>query len=282
MVLMKQKFRPLIVSFLLFATPTPAAILQSDSLSFLEKQIASLDERDLVVFDMDDVLIVPQDAILHEKARKELQKIESHYMPHISQAEKIHLSSYVWKNATTVLVEPQIPALIASLQNQGVKVIVLTAAQVGRFGVIDDILTFRIRELKEKGISLVAAFPEIDILELTELNQGKGSPVFSQGVILSNRFPKGKVLANFLAQINWKPRRLVFIDDLFVNHESMEEELSEVADLQCWHFTGTEKHIKEIDYPIAHLQIRTLFAEKIWLSDAEAKLKLLENSNALE
>ncbi len=270
---MKQGLKTLFLAISLFAAPADGTILQSDSLDFLEKQIARLDKRDLVVFDMDEVLIVPQDAILHFKVEDQRQGLQKKYVSHLDQHEQIHLFSCVWKNAKTQLVEPHIPQLIDSLQKRGVKVIVLTAAQVGRFGLIEDTVSFRIQELKEKGISLHLAFPKIATLVLEDLNQGKGSPVFCQGVMLSHRFPKGKVLANFLTQINWKPRRLIFIDDLRVNHESVDKELNRmgVEEVQCWHYTAAEKHAKKVNPEIAHLQIRTLVEQGIWLSDEEAK-----------
>ena len=250
-----------------------AGIGQAETLFFLEQQLETLDERDLVVFDMDDVLIVPQDAILHLKVEKKRYEIAARYTAHLPDHQQIHFFSLVWKNAETVLVEPHIATLIRQMQEKGIRVIVLTAARVGRVGIIKDTVAFRIHELQSKGIDLRHAFPEVETLTLNELNHGKGSPVFQSGVMLSHRFPKGEVLATFLKKLNWKPRRLIFIDDLRDNVESVENELSKVGieELQCWHYLASNRHVKEVDHAVADLQMRTLIEKGVWLSDKEAK-----------
>lgn len=262
----------LAISASLFVQALFGAIEQTDTLDLLEKQLKKLDKRDLVVFDMDDVLIVPQDAILHAKAEKQRNAIAAHYSTHYTKHPRNHLESLVWKSAKTILVEPHVAALIQKLQKRGVKVIVLTAVKVGSFGLIEDTVAFRIEELRDKGIDLKHSFPHIAAITLNELEQDKGAPAFRHGVMLSHHIPKGKVLAAFLKKIKWKPRSLIFVDDRFANVTSVENELSKmgIKDLQCLHYTASDRHVKNIDPEIAHLQMRTLAEKGIWLSDQEA------------
>jgi Protein of unknown function (DUF2608) len=260
----------LFLSLSLLTCVADGAISQSDSLIFLEQQIGRLGKRDMVVFDMDDVLIMPTDAILHDYEL--LQQLNIRYASHLPPHKHRHLYSCLWKSMKTVLVEPQIPSLIETLQKRGVKVIVLTAVEVGSIGLIEDSVAFRIQELRDKGIDLSAAFPDAGSLSLHELDHGSGSPAFRRGVILSHHFPKGQVLATFLKRVGWTPRRLLFIDDKLYNVQSVEQELSQmkIDELQSWHYTANEKHKKEVIPAIAHLQIRTLVEQGIWLSDDEA------------
>lgn len=278
---MKQRLKQSIICIILFMLPFQtvyAKIAKADSIAFLNKQIATLDDRDLVVFDMDEVLIVAIDAILHFKVEHLRKKLHANYLAHLPEDQLNHLFSHIWKNAKTTLVEPEIPSLIAALQAKGIKVIVLTAAPVGSFGTIEDTMALRILELAEKGIDLSLAFPELATLVLHEFKKGKSSPTFRQGVILSHRFPKGKVLSSFLKRVKWKPRRLIFIDDLLTNVESVEMSLSKRGiDLQCWHYTAAERHQKEVDMAVAELQIRTLVEKGVWLSDEEAAAALMSN-----
>ena len=162
------------------------------------------------------------------------------------------------------------------MQERGIKVIVLTAAPIGSFGSIEDTVAHRIQELEAKGINLGHAFPDMATLVLHEFNHGKNSPTFRQGVILSHRFPKGEVLATFLKRLHWEPRRLIFIDDLLPNVESVENSLrkSGIEELQCWHYTAAERYQKEVDLAVADLQVRTLVEKGVWLSDEEAAAAL--------
>ncbi|MCE5317377.1 MAG: DUF2608 domain-containing protein [Parachlamydia sp.] len=254
-------------------------IAKSDSLTFLEQQIESLGESDLVVFDMDDVLIVSIDAILHLKVEAVRNSLHSRYLGHLPHEQQVLLHSYVWTMAKTTLVEPHVGQLIKMMQNKGIKVIVLTAAPVGSLGVIEDTVALRLHELKQKDIDLSPAFPNISAFALEEYHQGRGAPAFRQGVILSGRFPKGEVLSAFLKKIDWKPRRLIFLDDRLSNVESVESSLSALEiDLQCWHYTASDRHLKEVDHAVADLQIRTLVEKGIWLSDQEAAIIIAENT----
>lgn len=261
--------------FMASLQPGFGVIAKSETLSFLENQIDSLGENDLVVFDMDDVLIVAIDAILHYKYEKIRSGLHSRYFADLPPEQQQLLHSYVWATAETTLVESHVGDLIKALQNRKTKVIVLTAAPVGSLGVIEDTVALRLRELRDKGIDLSLAFPDSATFALEEIHPGKGAPAFRQGVILSSRFPKGDVLAAFLKKVGWKPRRLIFIDDRMTNVESVESSLAELAiELQCWHYTAAERHAKPIDYEIADLQVRTLVEKGIWLSDQAAAAAL--------
>lgn len=265
---MKQKIKHIFLGLSFFMAQANGTIAQSDSLNCLEQQFSKLDARDLVVFDMDAVLIVPQDAILHANADEELRRLHFHYAGHLPKQDQLLHGSLIWQQAKTVLVEPHTPSLIAALQKRAIKVIVLTAAPVGKCGAIEDTVAFRIAELQEKGIDLSSSFPHLDTLHFAEL----GTPTFRQGVILSHHVPKGVVLAAFLKKIDWKPQRLIFIDDIRENHESVESELAPlgISELYCLHYTASEKHVKEINPAVARLQIKTLVNKGIWLSDEQA------------
>lgn len=266
-----KRFFASIALFMTTFQPGFGVIAKSESLSFLEQQIESLGESDLVVFDMDDVLIVTVDAILHYKSEEIRTSLHSRYMAHLPHAQQQLLYSYIWTTAQTTLVESHVADLIKAMQNRGIKVIVLTAAPVGSLGIIEDTVTLRIRELNDKGIDLSTAFPETASFALEEIHLGHGAPAYRQGVILSSQFPKGDVLAAFLKKIAWNPRRLIFIDDRMTNVESVESSLANLAiELQCWHYTAAERHAKEVNHSVADMQVRTLVEKGVWLSDQEA------------
>ena len=109
---MKQRLKQFVVGTALFMFPIQPAsgvIAKTDSLAFLEKQMATLDERDLIVFDMDDVLIVALDAILHLKVEPLLDKLHANYLDHLPKHQQLLLFSHVWRQAKTTLVSPIFP-----------------------------------------------------------------------------------------------------------------------------------------------------------------------------
>jgi hypothetical protein len=127
----------------------------------------------------------------------------------------------------TVLTEPGIDVLIHQLQKRGIKVIGLTnsISTLNFESAVQE--EWRHRTLVKLGVDFSKSFQDCYVFKELPIYEG-GHPVFSRGVLYTNRIPKGDVLGAFLDRIkdSFDPSVVVFFDDLPDNLESVSKELS--------------------------------------------------------
>jgi hypothetical protein len=235
------------------------------------RTIYSLDEistdefspKTLVMFDLDDVLIYPQDALL--------QNWRSGWKPEEMRAWTAEEDTIAWMSAKFQIMDPSAPTLIDRLYENRVPTIGFTAFAMDQSGIVESIPEWRSQHLKELGIHF-----RIEKEIVFPVQKGFVPPSFEKGVLYCGDFykkdkdNKRKTVALYLDWLDWIPKLVVLIDDGKKQLESVEEELGE-RNIPFIGFHYIPKKLDPIDEKVADLQYKTIINKKQWLSDQEAK-----------
>jgi hypothetical protein len=275
----------ILVSLALFCWATAFGVIyEAPNLEKLEQEMGHLDSQALVLFDVDKTLIMPKDAILMPCNKPLLME----FIQEISNTSSCaysanYLKSRVLSQAVSTLVDPKSLSLIKTLQQKGIKTIALTAAGTGPFGTIPELMDWRIQELNHLGVNFTPAFPHHSAVLFKEFRGKHSFPGFKEGILFSSQFPKGEVLKAFLAYINWRPTKIVFIDDKMSFIQSVEQAAQELGiEFIGFHYTAVSHLACYTDEKLAKFQFRHLAQKGQWLSDREAKHVLTQTQERKE
>ncbi|HAB99603.1 MAG TPA: hypothetical protein DCE71_07270 [Parachlamydiales bacterium] len=237
--------------------------------SFQEIEFDSLPQKSLMIFDVDETLITPSDAILKPIAGnfKGWQKIPP------EQFE--HYISVVFANTTYALVDKATPAFLATLHRQEIPTIGLTACSTGCIGVIPSMALWRCDQLSKLGINFSFCFREEYIFSEL-LNTTAHPPLFKNGILFTGdlqhpeKSSKGLLLDAFLTRTTWKPEQIVFIDDNLMHLEAVQQ----ILDQRKIPFRGyrMDNLSPVFNEKIADFQIETLLNTSKWIPDREVKI----------
>lgn len=273
---MLKKYGCIILCLLCFiSTPLQADITKISDLSLLNEQLETLNENDLVIFDIDEVVIQPVDQIFHPHNKKELHKYYSDIQNKISPEQMNQLLSVVNLQQQVKLVDPNIIDIFYTLSKRSIPTIALTHCGTGKFGRINDVADWRISQLGGVGISFKNLTPYKNQV-YHQLKGKHGTAMFKSGILFTGYIDKGEVLAEFLQQNKISPRKIIFVDDKKSNLDSVE------ATMQAYNinFSGYEyvavsqQNIIKIDSTVTDLQFHALQNENKWLPDSVARSKI--------
>ena len=124
---------------------------------------------------------------------------------------------------------------------------------------------------------------ELIVLHSGFHNCGK-VPSFKGGVIFSCMLAKPGVLDAFLKIAQFDPDQIIFIDDILDNLDNMQDYCFEKKiPYHGFHYLGVDaRNDRPVDEDVAHLQFQTAIKDKIWLSDEEAKKRILQRLKRIE
>lgn len=232
-------------------------IITINQIAAAKKIFMDADADTLVIFDVDCVLTMPSDPILqsptlfkyqavYEKMRKDLTKDERHLLNHL-----------LVMHSDSQLVELEFPDIIRELQKCNIKTIAMTAGKTGLVGKNDICFPdWRYAELKQLGIDFSIIFP--DKLYFTELADFNGDkPGIEHGIAYSagNRNAKGDLLQYLFQAIQFRPKRVLAIDDRLKNLLSFSETLANIVPTIGFvglHYLGSNfvstSEVKETDF----------------------------------
>ena len=173
--------------------------------------------KTLIVIDIDNTLIeaqLPQARPAYYKLL--IKHYETMGIPHtIAQQQAVDYILPFLKKTAVKPAENSTVKIIQQLQNKGYPVVALTA----RSPIIQETL----QQLQSIGItfSLQNYIPDVQkkIVDATLTRPAW----YQQGVIFCNNNDKGKVLKKFLTMINFKPKKIITIDDQLYNVQSVEK-----------------------------------------------------------
>ena len=221
----------------------------------------------LVLFDVDDVLIMDQDEyrLTHpyrrEFVRDSKLRLEKKY--------RDHLFSIILKERKIRLVDPYITAILEKLWNQDIPTAALTKLYTGTFGVIEDLTDWRIQELQNIDIDFMRSTPIKESILLEELHIGCGVPMMVEGIIFTADVDKGLILENILRKAEYFPETIIFFDDLLENILSVEKMCKEMnINYYGFEFDGASL-VPEVELHKESEKIRfsTLEQERRWITD---------------
>lgn len=239
------------------------------SMNEINSSLFSLNDKSLVVVDVDDVLITPKDKILQPCA-KLLKPNPLDLIHGMEEAQKKKYLSQIYTQTKMQLIETGISLLLEKLKRKKIKVIALTAFETPVYGIIKDTAQARIRELLKFNIDFKYSFPQYPSLQLKEQFK-QNYPLFKNGILFSAPHSKGKVLNAFLETISFLPEQTVFIDDSIENLQSVMNETGSKTSLQCFHYLGASKLPGKASFKVCEKQVQHLLKTGKWLSDAEAE-----------
>lgn len=236
------------------------------------KTICSLDEirtdefstKTLVMFDIDDVLIYPKDALL--------QNWRSGWKPEGMRKWTPEEDTIAWMNEKFQIMDPSGPKLINRLNENGIPTIGFTTFAMDQSGIVKSIPEWRSKQLEELGLHF-----KMENEIIFPVQDGFVPPSFEKGVLYCGNFYKkdnqGKILSIYLDWLDWTPKQVVFVNDRRHNLETVKNEL-ERRDISFLGFLYIPKDFDRIDEKVAELQYETIIQKKQWLSDEEAKKNL--------
>lgn len=113
----------------------------------------------LVIFDIDDVLVVAEDALFHPFNRTAVLKkqcfksMKKHFPQRKGRSSGFYqLLSTVFLQGRRGLVHPSLPSLFNELHNKKINLLGLTKCEVGLFGKIDQLEEWKLNELNQANI----------------------------------------------------------------------------------------------------------------------------------
>lgn len=256
-------------------SPLRASIVESPDLHPFEKALESANEHALILFDVDDTLISAKDSLLRPSARGVWDRLaksslDNPEIPLTRKYDRDYYFSLVLSRLEYELVDPHVVDIIKNLQRRQIKAIAFTKMMTGSFGAIPSMEDWRLSQLLKEQIDFSKAFPDNPLLFL-KAQVGNVNSVFKNGVLCANRQNKGPVLISFLNRLEWKPQKVVFIDNRRDYLESVEKSLEGTGiEFLGFYYTAAEKNPRAVNEKLAKFQMMHLAKFGVWLTDAEA------------
>lgn len=259
--------------------PGCSPIADIDSFAQAQSVLDKADANTLVLFDVDDTLLVPTNKIFRNK---NLEKNAAWYTQLRNETlgkatknewELLHL--WVLKD-DFMLMEPDIVDTIRSLQDRGVKVLALTALVPGRAFAIPSMAHWRFENLKKHGIDFSkTSFGNMTFDELPTIKDAHDNPqhpVLYKGIICTTKLSKGDVLGAFLNRVNFKPTQIIFFDDKLERVKEVEKEVQKRG-IAFYGFVyhGAEHLPEELDKKLGEYQLHHLVKHEEWINEDEAR-----------
>lgn len=164
-------------------------------------------------------------------------------------------------------VEPCTSQIVADLQNKGITVLGLTARSKKRAGFkYFDFVT-------NDNVAAVGVDFNRSKIPSSIVKSGKETAeyFFANNIIYTDRTPKGLALEAFLKDSNWKPKRVLFVDDQ-PRHAKSVNEAMERANIPClsMYYLRADHNHPPFDPVIGAIQLRAFLTGNALLTEEEA------------
>jgi FMN phosphatase YigB (HAD superfamily) len=229
----------------------------------IEDLLQHIDKNTLVVFDLDNTLIEPHQTlgsdqwfVYHfEKTKESLGKENRHALiKAVDDYEAVHRRSDVR------LIDPHIHTVFKYIKNQDIKILGLTSRGAR-------LRESTIRQLQSVGLSFDAPWNDHDYHYPLEKAKHGGNA--HGGIVLTAGAHKGECLLEYLDHLDYKPTRVVFIDDRAEHLSKVKSSLeSRQIPFMGIRYTYLDDKVKAFDPHVAAIQLEHL--HKI-ISDEDAK-----------
>jgi len=273
---MRRIFLLLLIFLLLSWIPCHADILETHDAKTIETVLKKADSHSLVIFDIDDVILVPiPDFGFKGPLRKaQTKRLKASY----TKEQLKHLWSAVFTKRRVQPVDPRILKVIKDLQKRHIPTIALTGWWTGQYGKISHIEEIRFKDLEQVGVSFAHSSPFKHEMTFPKLKTEDGIPLVKSGVIFTALADKGTVLKQALQHSPLSFQRIVFVDDDLKNLDDVEKICHALGvEFQGIHYTASKLiPIPEFSAEKEALRFKILETEQQWLTDGELKERLGE------
>lgn len=225
--------------------------------SFKEVDFDEIDANTLVMFDVDDVLILDQTKALEQRLPTKKQEF---------------LRGIAYKKRVPILVEPVIINIMKKLKLRGISTIALTGVKTGKFPGLDiSFSDWRIADLKKAGIVFNDPFKKIIVF-----NQLKNKPLLKAGIIFTAWHDKGDILKRVFSETRCWFNKIIFFDDKAENVVSVAKAADDLGiAYRGYIYKGAEFMPKTIlDKRVEEYRLSVLEKEHVWLDEKEARQRL--------
>jgi hypothetical protein len=233
------------------------------------KQLNELTKNDLALFDVDMVLIQPQDPAFQMANMKRYHALVKKIVAQVPDEKQDIFWSLMVIQSESVLIDPETPKLLQQLQDKGVFSVAITAFITGTLQHIDNMQMWRISRLRQLGIDFSRTAPYAKMISFDDFPPYRGfHSAYQEGILFingSSGCSKGDLLVAFLKKAQFFPKKIVFIDDRLEHVKSVEASLQKFyPQIECVgiHFMGAKSYcspyISEADFQVKWEQIATL------------------------
>lgn len=232
-----------------------------------------LEKDTLIVFDIDGVILCPKDKYLSHSNREERHKFLNYIKESHGLERKKDIFGLIISQMEYKLIEPNLVKYFWFLKFNGSDIIALTS--MGPNNPYFDQEQDRVDTLKDKGFLFDERYQ--GIIKIDE--QDRPQPKAIEGVIFARGYEKGLVLKAYLDQQKANYRKVVVIDDISKNLDSIEEYCKDkIDDIILIEYKYDEAAEQKPMEEISRLQKYFITSHSIWLSDKQA-ITLLQIKN---
>jgi hypothetical protein len=246
-------------------------IVSSSDICDLERALANVDGDALVVFDCDDVLITIPEQIAGERGKKFFHEWCGKNIANLSEQLLYDLMTFILMSNRSYLVNEKMPKIVQGIQERGVGCIVLTALATKPIEPVDDPMAWRVATLATLGYDFGKSWPKLG-RKIFDQYGVDHAPCYDSGVLCCGSTEKGKCLVSFIDYAEIAPSKVVFIDDLVKNLESVEAECGSAnIEFLGMQYLESNKLAAGIEYSeeIMEYQLSTLKEKRIWVPYGE-------------
>lgn len=241
----------------LIASAAYAEIVEIHQIKEIEEVIIPLTNSDWVLFDIDYTLTEPELSALQMLFLKQNKQRFLDELAKFNEEQRHLIPVLMVSQGPNKLTDPLIPSIIRKLQDQHITVMGFTAVDTSTIPDIGVVPLWRSQELSRLGIDFCSDSLPQKRIEFASFTPFRGTyPLYQDGILFSNVLPpKGEVLSAFLNEIDRKPSRIIFVDDVLENLKNVETEMKK----------------KEIPFLGIHYRVRANEAALPKVSDEEWK-----------
>lgn len=266
-----------ILLFALFCATEQNGIQTIDSFAQAEAVLNVANQKTIVVFDIDDTLIIPVDAIAQKwfglsPEGQQFNKILGQYVKTKNNPRQYWetMLEKIKSKTKFRLIEERAAPLIKRLQKRNVKVIALTNSETGAGMIIPSWQAWRFNGLKDVGVDLSSTF-NVQEINLAQLIKSDRAPMYYKGILLADDVDKGIVLGAFLDVIHFVPDRIIFFDDQEKQVRSVEKMANARGiPFDGFVYMGVSKLAHTYDPAIVQLQLRYLMLD-VYITEDQAR-----------
>ena len=207
------------------------ANMVTNDINKIAKEFDKLTEHDLAIFDCDDVLLFSP--YFTNRTGLKIVDLFDDFKNKLGNSDLAVKEMTSLIKITTTAVNYKMSKEIKKLLDRNVKVLVLTQSGAGSCGSIKSMSDFKIEQLHNYGYHFENAWPSnlnisfpLDLKKVPYkmvIKTDPDTPQFKAGILFAGSYKKDDVLKHFLKESNFTPTKIIYIDDMAKNVDSIHE-----------------------------------------------------------
>jgi len=199
-----------------------ATILEVSTMDELVSTFERANQKTLAIFDIDMVLIQPEDPAFQMANMKRFSPIVKSLLRSLSPDKIDTCWTLMTLRSDSVLVDLRFPGFLQSLNQRKIPLMALTNNFTGRFGEIESMELWKAQQLQAHGIDFRKMAPTLQEFQF------ENSARYIDGILFCNgsQIGKGPLLIQFLEKAALSPEEIIFVDDREENVLNVQQALT--------------------------------------------------------